>query len=441
MPMIRRSPRARSGITLTEILISIMIMGIGMISLAVLFPLGLLRLQAAARLSRGTYLTESAIQDLSTRNLLSAQSFLVTGLYVDANGNPVNPWVNDTTNFAGGIVRTVGRGLPAAYDPLWRCQTNAVGGGYYSFAAGSDARFGSGAGFVGAQSGDGGTPSAYGLQRLTNFAFGASNVVQDIFVSPEDIVFENPEDVGQAGQNTSSVVPNLSFNGLPVNDWHYTWLFTGQQSSANNTSVFDGDIVICENREFNIESVTGPVSQTSVMQVAGELVVEGIFGYGQTVATSSAQSSPKTEGFCFAANRTVVLRWPATMDDPTVKAGSFIADVTYERSAAAEQTKMYGPGTGLMTQWPQNAGAIPAVTVPPLQRCYWYQVAKTSPAGPDVLNNSGYRSMTVWTTTPLRAQTLLTVPSGNGVAMPVFANAALIMPSVVNVYARTIYAH
>ena len=38
---------ARSGITLTEILISIMIMGVGLVSLATLFPLGLLRLREA----------------------------------------------------------------------------------------------------------------------------------------------------------------------------------------------------------------------------------------------------------------------------------------------------------------------------------------------------------------------------------------------------------
>ena len=47
MIMIRHAigPRRRAGITLTEILISIMILGIGMVSLATLFPIGLLRLR------------------------------------------------------------------------------------------------------------------------------------------------------------------------------------------------------------------------------------------------------------------------------------------------------------------------------------------------------------------------------------------------------------
>ncbi len=70
-----RTPKDRSGVTLTEILISIMIMGVGLISLATLFPLGLLRLREASRLSRSAYLTESAGSDLATRNLLSQISF------------------------------------------------------------------------------------------------------------------------------------------------------------------------------------------------------------------------------------------------------------------------------------------------------------------------------------------------------------------------------
>jgi len=69
--MIRRSARARAGITLTEILISILIMGVGMISLATLFPLGLSRIRQAARYSRSTLLAETAIDDSSSRSVNS----------------------------------------------------------------------------------------------------------------------------------------------------------------------------------------------------------------------------------------------------------------------------------------------------------------------------------------------------------------------------------
>src|SRR6478672_466809 len=67
--------RGRPGITLTEILISIMIMGVGMVSLATLFPLGLLRIREANRLTRSTLLAESAMNDIGARNLLSKEKF------------------------------------------------------------------------------------------------------------------------------------------------------------------------------------------------------------------------------------------------------------------------------------------------------------------------------------------------------------------------------
>ena len=74
--MIRRGSRQRAGITLTEILISILIMGVGLVSLATLFPLGLLRLRNAARMSRSALVTESATGDLAARNLFSRSSFI-----------------------------------------------------------------------------------------------------------------------------------------------------------------------------------------------------------------------------------------------------------------------------------------------------------------------------------------------------------------------------
>jgi hypothetical protein len=459
--MIPRSPRARSGITLTEILISILIMGIGMISLAVLFPIGLLRLQSAARLSRGTYLAESAINDLSTRNLLSAQSFADemyspwynldptrAGWYGLPTFTPAryNPWIQDTPSYlanpySGGVSRTVGPGLPVAYDPLWRYQTNfqpsnPSQSGYYLSTGAMEGRFASGIGFVRTDP-DGGTASAHGLQRLTNFnpavyaplnASGTSNPVPDIFVSPEDVVFQDAEPVGQNTANSSPIVPDMSAGGLPVNDWRFTWFFTGQQSDANNSTVFEGEVVICENREFNIEPVIGPASGTQVAGVAGETVVEAIFGFGSRVLTYPSQGNGNA-GFAAGATNTVLLRWPEGMDDPDVRVGGWIADVTYERTASLDSSRL---GDALAAVPPSAAAPF---TIAPMQRCYWYQVAKKSPADIDVLGQTGWRSMTVWTVAPLRAQTLL-LPN----ATPAHINAALIMPSVVNVYSRTVYS-
>src|SRR3954453_12967963 len=95
----------RSGITLTEILISIMIMGVGLVSLATLFPLGMLRLREAARLSRSGYLAQSASSDLETRNLLGKQSFLTTltgpwySVPTFVTPLPYDPWIQDTPGY------------------------------------------------------------------------------------------------------------------------------------------------------------------------------------------------------------------------------------------------------------------------------------------------------------------------------------------------------
>ena len=66
------TPRS-AGITLTEILISILILGVGLVSLATLFPIGLLRLREAQRQTRSAYLFESATADVAARGLLNSQ--------------------------------------------------------------------------------------------------------------------------------------------------------------------------------------------------------------------------------------------------------------------------------------------------------------------------------------------------------------------------------
>ena len=139
-------PGLRRGITLTEILISIMIMGIGLVSLATLFPIGLLRLREAQRQTRSAYLYESAAADTNARSLLNSTSFTYADLlnqqngfqfnywYYSANmnggtGGFYNPLVQDraaytldpfdttTLGFGANSPASGGYGLPFAYDP------------------------------------------------------------------------------------------------------------------------------------------------------------------------------------------------------------------------------------------------------------------------------------------------------------------------------------
>ena len=223
----------RSGITLTEILIAILIMGVGLISLATLFPLGLLRLRLGTQQARSAITANVAVNDILARGLLNKQSFRNTwyGLRdpFTQDALPNGQWYNPTTGAGSGVLAAgsllfpanninygnanlpngavnptsvgdtfnlapLATGLPICYDPIWRDLTGVappppVQPGATKFPGSTlfdltldfgssyvttfdEARFGSGifAGTTPYIAADGnGLASAHGLQRLTNF--------------------------------------------------------------------------------------------------------------------------------------------------------------------------------------------------------------------------------------------------------------------------------
>ena len=482
--MIRRAADPRSGVTLTEILISILILGVGLVSLATLFPLGLLRIREAQRLVRSTYIAESAIDELKTRGLLSKPSFInqfSTPYYTHDGANFPNtthgfktrllyggaPYTTALPSTPIGAVASIAPGLPVAYDPLWWNVVSQTGV-YYdnnNTAVTAEGRFGNGMAFLRANPTDSGNPGANGLQRINNLpgsvagnltvAYAPAAIQQrtnyqvalETFVSPEDIVFQDPKGrytdpngSGVAVMNPSPIVPDLSqiqTNAAmtqrprqwlppvqvypPQNDWRFTWMLTGQQRDTINGSIFDVNIVIHENRVFGVD-----VTATSGLpgQPSGETVVEAIWGYGTSVVNPPGLGLAANVGYAAAAKRTVLLLWSSSQPDPDVRVGQWIADVTYERTQTLA-TNRYVPGS-----------------LSPAQRCFWYQIAKRtepSPATPTVSSIVGgatYRQMTVWTTIDLDAQSMLYVGPP---ASPVNVEAALIAPSVVNVIPRQVY--
>ena len=476
--MISNAERAglRRGITLTEVLISILILGVGLVSLATLFPIGLLRLREAQRQSRSAYLFESATADTAARGLFSTNSFAYADLLNVPPGLPVwfpnstspslpngydpltqdaaayGPYIpylpppNSNPNQGVSVSQSAGYGLPFAYDPLWRYQT-----GIYPDWANAlglnmpEARFASGIASLLRQDTDGvtTTPSAHGLQRLTNFnrpsytnALGttfsvmpAATQVPWIFVSQEDIVWQGATTssiwpYGAAQSTTvsgqfSPVLPDLGLtqqdalgNPILTQDWRFSWMITAQQTNTFNAASFDGNIVVFENRQFAVDPSTG--------QAAGETVYEGVFGFSSKVLPVGRP------GYGAGADRTVLIRWSASQTDPVVKVGDWIADVTYERSQQVVNNRFINAAVAN----PLNNGEWDNL---PAQRCFWYQVQKVTPAGPDPNTNLAggpYRSMVVYVNRKLDARTLL---QGDGFGTPVYQNAVLVCPYVVNV--------
>lgn len=448
--MMRRATGVRSGITLTEILISILIMGIGMVSLATLFPLGLLRIREANRFSRSTLLAKSAMSDVSARNLLAKSSFtgtwyswpldpknfpgVVNDPYVHDPLDPTNPKLGDGGVDRGffdvsGVYRRLGTGLPVAYDPLWRSVAvvppNMNGG-----TAVKEARFAAGivngTNLLGTMDDDGGNPSAHGLQRITNLPVGNhwgsitypdaqaqpfQNFVGSIFASPDDLVFQTDGAPNMSLGQGNPLAPDLSTGSLMV-DWTYTWMFTGQQSDVTDGAVYQGDIVVFHNRPFALEA-----NGTA----AGERVVEAIFAYGSTITTAE----PSLAGSGYSPNdHTILLRWPNTVPDPDVRVGSWIADVTYERNSKLSRSRFDD-------------------TLYPGQRCYWYRIVKRTAPENEISGFTpnpvvaGYRRMVVTIGTPVRAKTLIKI-DGNGYKAA-HLNAALVSPYVVNVFSKLFY--
>jgi hypothetical protein len=120
--IIRSYNSNRNGITLTEILIGIMVLGIGVISLATLFPIGLLRLKRSINSVRGTVEAENAWNEVRSRNLLAppfgppAEYFSRYPVVAGAS------WPGD--GWQTSVLPLTGPGLPIVIDPLWMIQNS-----------------------------------------------------------------------------------------------------------------------------------------------------------------------------------------------------------------------------------------------------------------------------------------------------------------------------
>jgi prepilin-type N-terminal cleavage/methylation domain-containing protein len=113
----RSSRVSRRGLSLIEILIGIMILGIGVISLATLFPLGLLKMKRAVNDTRGVGLARDAVGQVHIRNLMSLRMRNAAMPWLPfAPGGP--GYLTADPRWPAGTALTLGAGLPVLVDPV-----------------------------------------------------------------------------------------------------------------------------------------------------------------------------------------------------------------------------------------------------------------------------------------------------------------------------------
>jgi hypothetical protein len=221
----------RRGISMMEILIGIMVLGIGVISLATLFPIGLLKMKRAVNDVRGTVLARSALSEVRIRNLLAPpfgpafDTTATTRSYFSAYPAPWTP-----------TAPTIGRGMPVIIDPLWMIQSppsvrnlDAYHDrfGFADFDADGAPDFSTGEGLLRVRGGD--LAGAYPLE-----------LASEVFSSSDDLTYGENDARLAPLQGLSSTAGQLLLptNGTPfapaslLRERRYTWMILARKVNA-----------------------------------------------------------------------------------------------------------------------------------------------------------------------------------------------------------------
>lgn len=480
--------RPRSGITLTEILISIMIMGVGLVSLATLFPVGLERIRNAQRATRSAMLTEAAAASVPTVNMLGRERFTASPWYQPGSGGPLvtfayDPWLQDlplpTSAAIGGVYRCwggrgkqlippettavwpqglpanyrAGEGLPVAYDPLWWAAVNAgdinagVTATYTPRTLGLNGRFAQGV--LAANTAEinlyglrnnptGGAPSAHGLQRLDSLGYYNPTIPLYGFPLAGALsTFASPDDMVLLTDNPAAIATEKGSPVLPLVDLTTVALGGGQAPRG----AIERDYAF----SWMFTGRRSDVSNGAVYD--GDIVIfhNRPFAVDSTTSGGAVAAGERVVEAIFAygtavqglqINNTITTAFGYTQRDRTVllrwpmdQPDPEVRVNGWIADVTYERTNSrdlarFGPGVALKQTYPG-------------QRCHWYRVVRKGEVENEVAGvttapvQAGYRRMTLTIETPVQSKTLLQA-GGN----PVHVNAALVSPYVVNVYPK-----
>jgi hypothetical protein len=333
--------QSRRGVTLTEVLLAILIMAMGMISLLALFPVGMKNMADSSRDNRVAVVTHNAHALADAQNLRrdAAVEGLIDNLETAWNLNPSDPSpplaidpigyevyqapaasplpaatppaypiVPPETAHAFGI-------LPPTYMNLPMHQTNGVPPT---------------------------VPAVRGIPRSSvAFTSGQPNLNRRWFTYDADATFNEFGEASTAEQGLSGSIQR---------ERRFSWAYLWKRPRLSEPGIAGLTVMVFDNRLPRTSVAGGPVGENTY---AGP-------SQGQTPVFLADPQRPST----------IRISWPAGGNPPEVRKGSWVLDATVE---VLPSTTALPTGTSITTPYP-----FPAHARRPLYNGYFYRVTNVS---------------------------------------------------------------
>lgn len=266
----------RRGITLLEVLIAIFIMGIGMLALLTLFPLGALTMAQALKDDRAATCAQNA-DAIATAYDLSHDPLVIGDVAGGVSNAFVNPDPQQRLGFAdlsaGGWM---GPSHPVLIDPFYSSLGSQVFGGNGAPQPGIVRRSVS-------------LRNSHPARGLTPLSLAEA---VRWFSLPDDIAFQ-PNGLA----DTSS--------GFVSRGNEYTWSIFLRRPRASDQSVVDMKVIVYKKRVLTL--------------------LDGETAYANAPAAGMGVSGAAGTG-------TINLTWPAALERPKIRYGTWVCDVTYDNT-------------------------------------------------------------------------------------------------------------
>jgi Prokaryotic N-terminal methylation motif len=270
----------RSGITLVEVLVAIFVMGIGLMALLTLFPIGMLRMAQAIRDARSVESAEAAYTISIMQNIRNDLS--VNTL---SRGEPDHPIADVFKNPYPVVLKDAdpyGESYPVMVDPI----------GYNSAPTNSLSQH-----WVGA---------SRGLRRRpVAFTDGAALNIYKSFTLCDDINFASA-----VGAGTPQTVTGTT---TVLRDTRYSWAYVYRRPNTSDRAVVECTVVVFDKRS---------------------LALSNSLSLAETAYPNTTYFNPN--------NNTITIHYnPATQPAPAIRPGDWILDNTLVQTATTGTAHAY----------------------------------------------------------------------------------------------------